>query len=212
MKRLVQKIKMSAKKVIKQFECSDCDKVFTDKSNLSKHKKSIHQGLTYNCDRCDQTFAYSQGLQRHKRSVHEGERFECKICQKTFSQAENLSRHKRSVHEGLRFECQICKKTFSQKPHLNDHILTVHGQKCYKCDLCNDVFKHRNGLYRHKQRNHLDRKVHLKIYEVKQETPDEDLLEEKEIPKAVSECKICGLSFASYKILHMHEIMVHQDQ
>ena len=90
--------------------------------------------------------------------------------------------------------------------------MVAHRQKCFKCDFCDDVFKQRNGLYQHKQRKHLDRKVHLKIRKVKQEKPDEDLLEEKETPKAVNECKICGLSFAFYKILQMHEIMVHQDQ
>ena len=109
----------------------------------------------------------------------------------------------------MKFECPVCKKTFSQKPNLNKHILTAHGQKCFKCNLCDDEFKHRKDLWIHKQRNHLGRKVH---HEVKQEKPDEDLLEETVTPKAVYECKMCGLSFASYKILQMHEIMVHQDQ
>ena len=43
---------------------------------------------------------------------------------------------------------------------------------------------------------------------------DEDLHEENEKPdpEAVEnyECKKCELSFASYKILQMHEVMVHQ--
>ena len=62
LKCLVQEIKMSAKKVIKKFECPVCDKVFTDKSNLLEHKKSIHQGVTYNCDQCDQTYSYRSSL------------------------------------------------------------------------------------------------------------------------------------------------------
>ena len=39
---------MSAKKVIKKFECPVCDKIFTDKQNLRRHQKSIHQdqGMT----------------------------------------------------------------------------------------------------------------------------------------------------------------------
>ena len=108
----------------------------------------------------------------------------------------------------MRFECKICKKTFTRMGSLDTHKKIIHGgqSRSYKCDRCDQNFAYSQGLWRHKQRNH------LRIHEVKQEKPDEDLLEEKETPKTINACKMCGLSFASYKILQMHEIMVHQDQ
>ena len=130
-------------------------------------------------------------------------KYSCDICNQTFTRAATLQRHKSSVHEGLRFECTDCKKTFSQKSDLDTHMRGV--KRLRPCKFCTKVFK-----------NHKQLKAHLTTHEDEQkhEKVDEDLHEENEKPdpEAVEnyECKKCELSFASYKILQMHAVMVHQ--
>ena len=79
------------------------------------------------------------------------------------------------------------------------------GQKRLRpCKFSAKVFTHHKQL-----------QAQFEIHEDEQhEKGDEDLLEENEKPdpEAIEnhECKKCELAFASYKILQMHEVMVHQ--
>ena len=48
------------------YTCNRCSKLFTSKSNLWKHTKSIHEGLNFQCTECSKTFSQKANLERHQ--------------------------------------------------------------------------------------------------------------------------------------------------
>ena len=61
----------------------------------------------FECDICQKTFLQKSNLRRHKRTVHEmmdgSSPFKCDICQKTFKHAENLALHEKTPHNLIHF-------------------------------------------------------------------------------------------------------------
>ena len=53
-----------------KFQCDHCNYTTNYKQNLSKHVKSIHEGVKYPCNICDYQFTESGNLEKHKRSKH----------------------------------------------------------------------------------------------------------------------------------------------
>ncbi|KAF4525906.1 hypothetical protein B566_EDAN014622, partial [Ephemera danica] len=60
--------------------CDLCGKVYSDKSNLKQHLKSVHfpsnNATVYPCDSCDAVYTTKRYLKRHKISAH-GPKFPC---------------------------------------------------------------------------------------------------------------------------------------
>ena len=79
------------------FECKDCNKKYTFKSDLSKHRKKIHNGIKdKKCDECEfSTFGQSD-LRRHKQSNHGTVKFQCSVCQFEGKTEYSLNAHKRN--------------------------------------------------------------------------------------------------------------------
>lgn len=53
---------------LRPFGCPDCDKKFGEKSNATKHYKSVHERQkNATCEQCGAVFAFRDGLSRHVR-------------------------------------------------------------------------------------------------------------------------------------------------
>ena len=68
------------------FSCDLCDKTYTLKENLGRHKRYVHSSIpkSWTCDICGVTFKDPSGLQRHNASKHvENERVKCDLCGKS---------------------------------------------------------------------------------------------------------------------------------
>ena len=82
------------------FPCSECGKVFTNKSNFLQHLR-IHTGARpYKCKLCGKSFAQKGSLKYHIK-IHTGEKpFKCSLCAKSFIHRGNLNYHlKKHKHE-----------------------------------------------------------------------------------------------------------------
>ena len=53
------------------FPCEHCDYKATQKSDLLKHTKSIHDGVKFSCDQCDFKASRKSNLMTHIRATHE---------------------------------------------------------------------------------------------------------------------------------------------
>lgn len=161
----------------KPFKCPQCDKAFTQQSNLETHKKlhsaerpfaceQCSQSFTrdhhlaqhmlmhsdegpHKCEQCRKTFLYSSALQTHKR-VHSDERpYTCDECDQRLRTQYDLVVHKR-IHSGEKpFVCELCAKTFANQSNLNKHQVVHTGLKPYMCHVCLATFSQKGSYDRH---------------------------------------------------------------
>ena len=61
--------------LIKEKECSICQKSFSTKQSLKNHIEAVHEGKRpHNCSICDYSTAHKADLKRHIEAVHEGKK------------------------------------------------------------------------------------------------------------------------------------------
>ncbi|XP_075205521.1 uncharacterized protein LOC142311209 isoform X1 [Anomaloglossus baeobatrachus] len=133
----------------KLFSCSDCGKVFTQKSNLVRHKRTHTGEKPFSCDKCNKTFTQKSHLVEHQ-VFHTGEKpFSCSTCGKYFTHRAILYRHQR-IHTGERpFTCGECGKSFSYKSYLVEHQRFHMREKPYSCSECGKSFVKKSILVKH---------------------------------------------------------------
>ena len=59
-------------KTDRTYDCNQCNKQFANQGNLTKHIKSVHEGVKYACNQCDKQYTDQSSLTKHIQSVHEG--------------------------------------------------------------------------------------------------------------------------------------------
>eukprot|EP00299_Pterocystis_sp_00344_P001323 c11157_g1_i1.p1 GENE.c11157_g1_i1~~c11157_g1_i1.p1 ORF type:complete len:239 (+),score=38.33 c11157_g1_i1:7-723(+) len=116
----------------RRFSCDviGCQKSYTDRSSLAKHKKTHTGERPYVCPfaNCGKAFVLSSHLNRHK-GIHTGHRpHRCLVdgCGKRFLRPDELKNHSR-VHTGERpCVCPVegCGMTFAQASTLSRHKKT----------------------------------------------------------------------------------------
>ena len=146
----------------KKYTCETCNKLFTQASNMRRHKLSVHRNKRpFSCTICTKSFKQLSNLQVHI-DVHTGKKpYCCNKCSQFFNQASNLKRHKLATHSNRRpHVCKVCSKSFKQKNHLKEHMLVHTGEKPFQCDQCNKIFTQAFNLKRHKLCAHSDMRPH----------------------------------------------------
>ncbi|XP_065225375.1 zinc finger protein 300-like isoform X3 [Planococcus citri] len=165
----------------KPFHCQVCDKRFTNKSHLIRHRFTHSENRPYKCSICDVRFKHNYSKVVHERRHEEGAGFECAECGKKVSQKYSLIEHLR-LHSGVKpFSCQTCSKSFALKVYLTKHQRTHGEEKPYKCRFCDAGFK---------QSAH--KSVHERVH----------------VKGACFECTVCGKKF-SYKANLVAHLRVH---
>ena len=87
---------------IEKFSCSICGCQVSQKNNLERHKRAVHEGFRYPCRICDYEATTQGSLARHKRAVHDEVKYPCRQCKQNFTAKGSLIRHLREVHEGVK--------------------------------------------------------------------------------------------------------------
>ncbi|XP_072279678.1 gastrula zinc finger protein XlCGF66.1-like isoform X2 [Pyxicephalus adspersus] len=136
-----------------KLQCPKCEKCFTNKSSLSKHRQVKHPEKRikkqYVCFKCGKSCESKSRLLRHE-SVHTHVRpFVCTKCSRTFNTSFRLHVHQRT-HTGEKpFSCCTCDKRFIQKASLVQHQKTHLKPKINTCLECGKHFRHWSQLLEH---------------------------------------------------------------
>ena len=119
--RAPQESQRSAVSVSGRHECDQCNKTYSGRGELNRHKRIVHQGVTYACDQCDFQATQQSTLTVHIQSKHEGVKYACDHCDYQATKQSNLTQHTQSKHEGIQYNCDQCPFITSRKHMLNRH-------------------------------------------------------------------------------------------
>ena len=113
---------MSTKSLSKGLFCVECDKFYSSKSKLNRHKREVHS-FTVNpifCPFCKRCFKRRFHMERHVKSIHCNSYFKCKICTTRFVEKYKLKNHYQKKHF-LHF-CTKCEQVFPFKRVLQKNL------------------------------------------------------------------------------------------
>ena len=74
-----------------KYDCNQCDYRATKKSSLTRHIKSVHEGVKYDCNKCDYRATRLDNLTAHIKSIHKGIKYDCNQCDYRATQQGNLT-------------------------------------------------------------------------------------------------------------------------
>ena len=133
--------------------CPDCQKVFSRRSCMLIHRKTIHASIhPFQCHVCGKTFARPEAYRTH---IHiRLKSYLCTHCGKQFT-----SSHKRNQHERAHFaekgekpkteKCTFCGKMFSFRHNRLRHEKLHRGEKPFQCTHCGKQFSEKHHLQAH---------------------------------------------------------------
>lgn len=135
---------------IKEYRCPHCIYESGDPKLLKSHIDSAHLGISYECDICHSVFTSKTGLYNHSRTVHSDLRpFICQECGEAFKRKKNLDTHIDNKHSTVIYSCTKCDKVFKSKLSLDYHLKTHDIENQFPCEVCGRRFITRTKLKMH---------------------------------------------------------------
>ncbi|CAK1554309.1 unnamed protein product [Leptosia nina] len=112
----------------KQFKCKLCDRLFTRKHRLDRHKLQHKlKKKSVICDYCGVSFYNKSYLSNHIKRKHlHTERFVCDICDLVTYSKPGLIMHLKYHMTETDTQCRLCKKTYKTHASLKLHYWNTH--------------------------------------------------------------------------------------
>uniref|UniRef100_A0A8C6SNZ8 C2H2-type domain-containing protein n=1 Tax=Neogobius melanostomus TaxID=47308 RepID=A0A8C6SNZ8_9GOBI len=193
--------KSSQEKKPAVYQCSECDKSFTDGllliSHLEDHGREEQEKRLNKCSKCGRTFLNQARLEKHM-MIHETVRFICKSCSTELPSQMELETHRKTHHNPSNpYCCRLCLYRFRTRTNLSDHCTEKHPEDIFSCNLCNRNYTLRTSLIRHNRKHHRGEQ---------KESAEKSLSTQIKQKKMI--CQYCGKTFRFQSALVRH-VRVH---
>ncbi|XP_028280706.1 zinc finger protein 1035 [Parambassis ranga] len=220
----------SKERKVVQYQCSECDKSFTDGllliSHLEDHGREEQEKKRNTCTKCGRVCNSQGSLEKHMKTHGSEKKYSCSHCSKVFDALSDFEIHKKSHNSSKPFPCHVgkqCNQRFLTRDALYDHYNNDHPDDVFKCQFCSHAYAAKKSLYRHYKKWHQkERKDQRSSSEQKSsiqhtttvESDDED---ENDAAVRTSEdsdsdsapyfpCHVCGKTFPTSEYLEDHQL------
>ncbi|CAI5441726.1 unnamed protein product [Caenorhabditis angaria] len=181
----------------KEYQCDECERMFTLKHNLQNHVIQYHMGCrklqkpcsSSKCDVCGKIYSTPSVLAEHLLDSHNIhiKKEECSQCDEKFLTCSALQRHIKSEHASKSKTCTFegCDNKFKFMKDLNEHIKSCHKQEFF-CTICHLSFTRLSSKKKHEQAHmgpRLKRERRRENF-IKEITKVEIKMEDDEVPVA----------------------------
>ena len=140
--------------VDEKFHCEECNKYYTARKVLVRHKRIFHEGKSLSCDKCNYQTKRKDLLKAHKQSQHDHVRYYCNICVYSATQQSNVKIHQQAEHEGVKYDCNECDYQTTKQRQLKLHKVSKHEGLRYSCNECEFRAIQQKTLKSHKESKH----------------------------------------------------------
>ena len=113
----------------KVHKCEKCKAVFTQRSNLCRHRGNCLGVKKFSCIKCSKSFTRKDSLQNHIKICSGVKELSCQLCSSEFPTTWKLKRHIKQVHDKVTFNCINCGRKFNQENYLTSHQMKCNAMK-----------------------------------------------------------------------------------
>lgn len=200
--------------------CNFCGKIYASQINLNFHIDAMHKEIRFYCDMCEKSYSFKSALYKHRLVSHiRGRTVKCPECPFLAGTKHEVRLHMNNHHNLARNQtrsdivCGHCGMQFHNGSTLKRHNFHMHGgflmKYKHKCTLCEEPLKGSSKAERHMIQTHLNGerplrkcgycKVEIKLYnEYKQHI---------EMHEGVFICITCGDAHFTPEQLSAHQKM-----
>ena len=196
------------------FQCKDCRRFFSTKTDLKKHRLS-HIPESYACTICDKGFTHERDLLRHTFTHSKLKPFKCEEpgCGKGFTCNSSLNKHIQLKHQGdgKSYRCQTCGKTFQVESDIKRHVYTHTDVRPYKCSQCPKSYTCKSSLRQHVALIHEAKKLPCSLCS-KSFSLKQDLERHMHTHRGTKpwQCQICKRRYSAKNALAVHKRNAHE--
>lgn len=149
----------SVEKKAVRYQCSECDKSFTDGliliSHLEEHGRLEQKKNCNTCPECGKVCNNGASLDRHMKVHGIDKTYPCLECSKRFTTLKKLLVHKKHHKKEISpFVCRTCSQRCLSPKLLLEHYSENHPNELYFCKLCSKRYTLKRSLIRHYKMRH----------------------------------------------------------
>ncbi|PIC45114.1 hypothetical protein B9Z55_005245 [Caenorhabditis nigoni] len=147
----------------KEYQCDECDRMFTLKHNLQNHFVQYHMGCktlhkacpSCKCTICGKIYSAASVLAEHMMQEHDRymNHLQCTKCHAQFLTQTDLQKHmKEHIRERKSCRYEQCKGLkFKNSRELAEHVRLEHKTRELSCSVCNMEFRQLSAKIKHEK-------------------------------------------------------------